>query len=104
MTMITRVPGGIILEVRVIPRAGRSGLDGTRDGALLVRLKAPPVDGAANAELIEVLSRALGVPKRALTIVAGDRGRLKRVRIDGVTTDIVDARIAGSDPAEKGNL
>ena len=104
MTMITGVPGGVVLEVRVIPRAGRSCLDGTRDGALLVRLKAPPVDGAANAELIEVLSRALGVPKRALTIVAGDRGRVKRVRVDGVTTDVVAARIASSDPAGKGNL
>ena len=93
MTMITGVPGGVVIEVRVIPRASRSCLDGTRDGALLVRLKAPPVDGAANAELIEVLSRALGVPKRALTIVAGDRGRLKRVRVDGVSRDAIEAAI-----------
>lgn len=87
-----------MLEVRVIPRAGRSGIRGTRNGALLVRLNAAPVDGAANAELIELLSDILHVPKRALTIVAGDRGRLKRVKIDGVTTDVVDARITSRLP------
>jgi uncharacterized protein (TIGR00251 family) len=90
--MTTDVPGGVILSVRVIPRAGRSGLAGTRDGALLVRLTAPPVEGAANAELIEVLSRALGVPKRAVSIESGERGRLKRVRVDGVTGDYVNAK------------
>jgi uncharacterized protein (TIGR00251 family) len=96
--MITAVPGGVVLEVRVTPRVSRSGVVGTRDNALLVRLNAAPVDGAANAELIELLADLLGVPKRALTIVAGDRGRLKRVRIDGVTTDVVDARIASRLP------
>jgi uncharacterized protein (TIGR00251 family) len=75
----------VILDVRVIPRASRPGLAGTRDGALLVRLSAPPVEGAANAELIQVLAKALGVPKRQVTIVAGERGRLKRVRVEGLT-------------------
>lgn len=92
--MTTQVPGGVILAVRVIPRAGRSGLAGTRDGALLVRLNAPPVDGAANAELLEVLADALDLPKRAFTIIAGERGRLKRLRIDGVAKDALDATIA----------
>ena len=96
--MITAVPGGVVLEVRVIPRASRSGIGGTRDSALLVRVNAAPVDGAANAELIELLADLLGIPKRSLTIVAGDRGRLKRVRIDGVTKDVVDARIASRLP------
>jgi uncharacterized protein (TIGR00251 family) len=74
----------LVLTVRVIPRAGRSGLAGTRDNAILVRLTAPPVEGAANTELIELLADLLHVPKRSVTIVAGERGRLKRVRIDGV--------------------
>jgi uncharacterized protein len=83
--VIASTTGGILIDVRVIPRAATSGLAGTRDGALLVRLNAPPVDGAANAELIEVLARALGVPRRAVTLVAGERSRQKRVRVAGVT-------------------
>ena len=68
-----------------------------RDGVLLVRLTAPPVEGAANAALIEVLSKALHVPKRALTIVSGHRSRLKRVRVEGVTEDDVRAACRLSD-------
>jgi uncharacterized protein len=77
--------GGVLIDVRVIPRAAKSGLAGMRDDTLLVRLNAPPVEGAANAELIEVLARALGVPKRAITLVSGERSRRKRVRVVGVT-------------------
>ena len=81
----------VILDVRVIPRAARPGLAGTRDGALLVRVSAPPVENAANEALIDVLSAALRVPKRAITIVSGERSRLKRVRVDGVTEEFVRA-------------
>jgi uncharacterized protein (TIGR00251 family) len=78
--------------VRVIPRASKAGIAGTRDGALLVRLNAPPVEGAANTELIQVISDALGVPKRSISIVSGQRARLKRVRVEGVTRESVNAR------------
>jgi uncharacterized protein (TIGR00251 family) len=81
------------IDIRVIPRAGKSGIAGMRGGALLVRLNAAPVDGAANAELIEVLSDVLDVPKRAVSIVAGERGRQKRVRIDGMTTELVRSKL-----------
>lgn len=87
----------IVIDVRVIPRAARAGLAGIRDGILTVRLHSPPVDGAANAELIEVLSAALGVPKRAITIVAGQRGRLKKVRVEGVTQELVRAACGSVD-------
>ena len=70
--------------MRVIPRAGRSEIAGLRDGAVLVRLAAAPVDGAANAELIDLIARALKVPKRDITIVSGDKSRSKRVRIAGI--------------------
>lgn len=80
-----------MLSVRVIPRSGRAGLAGIRDNAVLVRLHAPPVEGAANAELIDVLAKALDVPKRALTIVAGEHSRQKRVRVSGVTEEFVRA-------------
>jgi uncharacterized protein (TIGR00251 family) len=91
--MIDSTNGGIVIDVRVVPRAGKSGVAGTRDGALLVRLNAPPVEGAANAELLDVLAKALDVPKRALAIVAGDRSRQKRVRVDGVTVGYAASRL-----------
>ena len=72
------------LDVRVIPRAGRSGFGGLRDGALLVRLAAAPVDGAANDELIALLAKTLHIPKRDITIVSGERSRSKRIRIAGI--------------------
>ena len=76
----------------MIPRAGRAGVAGTRQGAWLVRLNAPPVDGAANRELIELLAETLDVPRHAITIVAGERSRTKTVRVDGITLDDVNAR------------
>jgi len=80
--------------VRVVPRAGRSGVAGERDGEVLVRLAAAPVDGAANAELVEVLARALGLPKRDITIAGGERSRSKLVRVEGFTGDGARARLA----------
>ncbi len=91
--MIEATLQGVVITVRVIPRAGRSGVAGTRDGALLVRLKAPPVEGAANDELVEVIADILGVARRAVTIVAGERSRTKRVRVAGVDADHVASRL-----------
>jgi len=79
-----RSDSGQLVDVRVIPRAGKSGVAGRRDGALLVRLAAAPVDGAANAELIAVLADALRLPKRSIQIVSGDRSRSKRVSVAGM--------------------
>jgi uncharacterized protein (TIGR00251 family) len=84
--MIDATVNGVVVTVRVIPRSSRAGVAGTRDGALLVRLNAPPVEGAANEELVSLLAAACGVPKRAVTIVSGDRGRQKRVAIAGIDT------------------
>jgi uncharacterized protein (TIGR00251 family) len=77
----------VVVPVRCIPRAGRSGLAGLRGGALLVRLASAPVDGAANTELIAVLSDALGVPRKDLSILSGERSRTKRVLVAGTTAD-----------------
>jgi uncharacterized protein len=81
------------LEIRVIPRAGRSGVAGLRDGALLVKLAAAPVDGAANDELIALLARALRIPKRDITMVSGERSRTKRIRIAGVDREEALAKL-----------
>ena len=85
---------GCTINVRVIPRSTRSCVDGTRGEAWLVRLRTAPVDGAANAELIDVLAAALRVPRRAVALVGGERSRTKRVRIDGLDEAAVTARLS----------
>jgi len=77
----------------VIPRAGRSAFAGLREGALLVRLAAAPVGGAANNELIALLAKALKIPKRDIAIVSGERSRTKRVSIAGLDREQVLARL-----------
>ncbi|HEX2183916.1 MAG TPA: DUF167 domain-containing protein [Chloroflexota bacterium] len=76
---------GCEFSVYVTPRAGRTEVAGERDGALWVRLAAPPVGGAANAALIEVMAERLGVPRGAVRLVSGMSGRRKRVRVAGVS-------------------
>ncbi len=91
--MVRQGPGGTVVLVRVIPRAAKSGLAGERNGALLVRLAAPPVDGQANAALVAFLADTLGVPKRAASIVFGDSTRQKRVLVAGMRPDDVSAKL-----------
>ncbi len=77
-------PGGaLILTVRVVPRASKSEIMGEHDGALKIRIAAPPVDGAANQELIKVLARFFEVAKSAIEIISGETSTTKRVRIKG---------------------
>jgi uncharacterized protein (TIGR00251 family) len=78
-----------------VPRAGRSGFAGLRDGALLVRLAAAPVDGAANDELIALFAKALKIPKCDITIVSGERSRSKRIRIAGLDREVVLSKLVG---------
>jgi len=92
--VIDATSDGIVISIRVIQRAGKSGVAGTRGDALLVRLNAPPVEGAANAELLDVIAKALGVPKRAVTIVSGERSRQKRVRVTGIDVATAESRLA----------
>ncbi len=77
----------------MIPRAKKSTIDGIRHEALLVRLAAPPVEGAANAALIAFLSDALELPRRAFRIVSGDRSRDKRVLVAGLSAADVLKRV-----------
>ena len=75
----------------MIPRAGRTACAGTRDGALLIRVAAPPVEGAANDAVIAFFAATLHVPKRNIQILGGERTRQKRVAIAGVTAEQVRA-------------
>ncbi|MFO1408072.1 MAG: DUF167 family protein [Steroidobacteraceae bacterium] len=75
----------LLLEVRVQPRASRPGPAGVHGGRLRMRLSAPPLDGRANAELVERLADAFGVPRARVAIEHGETGRDKRIRIRGVS-------------------
>ena len=79
--------GSIRFPVRVQPRASRSEIVGVHGDALKVRLAAPPVDGAANAALVELLAAALGVPRRCVQIVSGATSRGKIVEVSGVAVE-----------------
>ncbi|MCG6922916.1 MAG: DUF167 domain-containing protein [Acidobacteria bacterium] len=79
-----------MLRVRVQPRASREALGGEREGALVVRLTAPPVEGAANKALARLLGRVLGVPPSSVRIVSGAGGRQKRITVSGI--DVATAR------------
>jgi len=74
----------VVIAVRVTPRSARDEVTGWRDGALRVRLRAPPVEGKANEALRRLLAERLGVALSAVSIVSGGTARLKRVRIDGI--------------------
>jgi uncharacterized protein (TIGR00251 family) len=87
--------GGAILELLVQPRASRTRAVGEHDGRLKIQLAAPPVDGEANAALVEFLADALGVRKADVVIARGDTGRRKTVRVAGVTAARAVAALAG---------
>jgi uncharacterized protein len=77
--------------VRVVPRASRSEIVGEQSGLLRVKIAAPPVDGAANEELVRVLANEFDVPRRNVSIVSGHAARLKRVSIEGLPPDKLQA-------------
>ena len=87
--------GSLVFAVRVAPRASRTAAAGEHDGALKVRVAAPPVEGAANEELTRFLARALGVSARAVEIVSGHSSRSKRVRVAGATAERVAKLVEG---------
>lgn len=76
--------GSVVLDIHVIPRASRTMPDGVHDGALKVRLHAPPVDGQANLALIEWLAVCLGIAKRDISLLRGTTARRKQLRISAV--------------------
>jgi hypothetical protein len=81
------------LELKVIPNAPRDEVSGWLGGALKVKVHAPALDGRANAALTEFLAGQLGLPRRAVILVRGDKSRQKVVRIDGVSLAEVRDRL-----------
>ena len=96
--MIRDTPSGVELDVRVIPRARKTSLDGVRDDALLMRVAAAPLDGAANDTIIEYFANVLRLPRRAVRVVSGQRARKKRIAIEGLSADRVRELIRDIQP------
>ena len=94
MPVFIPTKAGVSVTIRVTPRAGKTSIAGVRDDVLLVKLAAAPVDGAANNALIGFLSDVFELPRRHITIVAGDKSRTKRVELAGTSTAAMDARLA----------
>ena len=82
------------IDLRVTPRASKNAIDGVREGRLVVKVTAPPVDAAANEAVVALLAEALGLPKRSISIVIGATGRSKTVELSGVTEDAIRARLS----------
>lgn len=90
---VQAVNGGVMLIVRVLPRASRNQVVGVEQGAIKIKLTAPPVEGAANAALIEFVAGWLGVRKSAISIASGEKARHKRVQVVGLTVEAVRQKL-----------
>lgn len=84
MIQLTEKNNALVFTVRVVPRASKSEIAGEHDGALKVRIASPPVDGAANTELVKFLSKTFGVSRNAVEILSGHAARTKQVKISGL--------------------
>ncbi|WP_333655022.1 DUF167 domain-containing protein [Dissulfurispira sp.] len=80
----TKVKDGIIIQVKVIPRSSKKEIAGVEGNTIKIKLTAPPVEDAANEQLIELLSETLSIKKGNIEIVKGDSSRYKTVKIKGV--------------------
>lgn len=84
MIQLAEKNNALVFTVKVVPRASKSEIVGSLDGALKVRIASPPVDGAANAELIKLLAKTFNVSKSAVEIVGGQTAKTKQIKISGV--------------------
>lgn len=85
----------IVIDIRVVPRASRSEIVGFESDVLKVRIAAPPVDNAANMELIKLLAKAFGISKSSIEIVGGQSSRSKRVRVRGIDINTIERILNG---------
>ena len=93
---LVETPEGVVVNVRAAPRSSRAGLDGLVGGeALKVRIRAAPVDGKANKELVETLADAFGVAKGAVVFKGGETSKTKRILIRGVSAAAARAVAGG---------
>jgi uncharacterized protein (TIGR00251 family) len=93
MPPVEPAPDGVRLTLHIQPRASRTGLAGLHGGALKIRIAAPPVDGAANLELLRFLAKLLGVGRSSLELAAGASARRKTVLVHGLTVQAVERKL-----------
>lgn len=86
---LREIEAGVVLKVSVQPKASRNEATGIHDGALKLRLTAPPVEGAANAACLAFLAQLFQVQKSRVRILRGHRSRLKWIQIEGVTREMI---------------
>ncbi len=85
--------GGVQFAVRVIPGASKNEVAGIQEGALKIKLTAPPVEGKANKACVDFLARLLGIRRSALAIASGEKSRKKTVTVDGIDRVELEARL-----------
>ena len=86
---ISEQDGAVTFDVRVVPRSSKSEIVGEIDGVIKIKLKAPPVNGAANEELVRLISKELEISRLSVDIITGHASKQKRVRITGLSADEV---------------
>ena len=93
MNCITPHSEGVLLIVKVVPRASKNEIAGLLGNALKIRLQAPPVEGKANKALVEFLADEMNVPKKQIEIRGGETGRNKQILVRGITEAEAKARL-----------
>jgi hypothetical protein len=91
---VLEIDGELRFGVHARPKAKRAGVEGLREGALVVALRSPPDKGAANDELVETLASVLGLPKRQVRLVRGASSRQKTLAVTGLGAAELRARLA----------
>ncbi|HEY3348095.1 MAG TPA: DUF167 domain-containing protein [Nitrospirota bacterium] len=86
-------PDGVSFSVKVLPRSSRSEIVGEAEGVLRVKLTAPPVEGAANKALVELLAKKLGVSKSSVEIISGETSKNKLVRVSNLTASELTTKL-----------
>ncbi|QDK44031.1 YggU family protein [Bdellovibrio sp. ZAP7] len=94
--MIEEIKGGVRLHLFIQPKSSKNQIVGPHNGMLKIKISAPPVDGEANAELIEYLAKFFKVPKRNITLVKGDTGRQKTVDVEGISLSDAQALVTAA--------
>ncbi|MGE0128584.1 MAG: DUF167 domain-containing protein [Blastocatellales bacterium] len=93
MIKLTAKDGAVTFAVRVQPRASKSGVAGELDGAIKIRLAAPPVDGEANEELIRFLAKLFGLPRANVSLISGSTSKNKVVKISGISPNDAERKL-----------
>ena len=95
MINFTEKEKAVFFTIRVVPRASKSEIVGEVEGNVKVRISSPPVEGAANEEVVRLLAKAVGVAKSNVAIVSGQTSKTKRIRITGVTAARLQSILGG---------